>query len=199
MALGGPARDGDVPDGSSFLNDEDVQRLLRIIEGLERSAFDYLELAVGGMHVVLGKGDPPGHVGALTTGQPVGMPSGHPAPAPLPVHRVPEAPAADRSDSSPDVPSARSAPGALASDTTEGTVEIRAPMMGIFYAQPEPGAPPYVEIGMEIDEDTTVGLVEVMKMFNAIPAGVAGTVVEVLAESNQLVEYGQPLFRVRPG
>jgi acetyl-CoA carboxylase biotin carboxyl carrier protein len=197
MALGGPTQDGDVPDDLSVLSEEDVQRLLQIIEGLEHSAFDYLQLVVGGMHVVLGKGDPPDHVGAPTSGQPLGVPSGHPAPLPLPVRHVPEGTAADRADCAPDESPARSVPGALASDATEGTVEIRAPMMGIFYAQPQPGAPPYVEVGMEIDEDTTVGLVEVMKMFNAIPAGVAGTVVEVLGESNQLVEYGQPLFRVR--
>ena len=71
-------------------------------------------------------------------------------------------------------------------------------MMGIFYAQPEPGAPPYVEVGTVVEEGTTVALVEVMKMFNAIPAGVSGTVEAVLVEGNQLVEYGQALFRVRP-
>jgi len=197
MALGRSTEDADMPDDLSSLKDEDVQRLLQIIEGLERSAFDYLQLEVGGMHVVLGKGEPPGQLGALTASRPAGVPSRPPAPTPVSVHHVAEAPVADRSESSPDESSTRSAPGALTSDATDGTAEIRAPMMGIFYAQPEPGAPPYVEVGMEIDEDTTVGLVEVMKMFNAIPAGVAGTVVEVLAESNQLVEYGQALLRVR--
>ena len=70
--------------------------------------------------------------------------------------------------------------------------------MGVFYAQPEPGAAPYVTVGSEVAADTTVGLVEVMKTFNAVTAGVAGTVIEVCAANNQFVEFGQAIFRVLP-
>jgi acetyl-CoA carboxylase biotin carboxyl carrier protein len=68
----------------------------------------------------------------------------------------------------------------------------------MFYAQPEPGSPPFVSIGAEVKEDTTVCLIEVMKTFNAMTAGVQGVITEICAESAQMVEYGQVLFRVRP-
>jgi acetyl-CoA carboxylase biotin carboxyl carrier protein len=70
--------------------------------------------------------------------------------------------------------------------------------MGMFYAQPEPGAPPFVAIGTEVKKDTTVCLIEVMKTFNAMTAGVNGVITEICAENAQLVEYGQVLFRARP-
>jgi acetyl-CoA carboxylase biotin carboxyl carrier protein len=70
--------------------------------------------------------------------------------------------------------------------------------MGMFYAQPEPGAPPYVSIGAAVDENTTLCLIEVMKTYNAMTAGVKGVITEICAENAQLVEYGQVLFRVRP-
>jgi acetyl-CoA carboxylase biotin carboxyl carrier protein len=75
---------------------------------------------------------------------------------------------------------------------------IEAPMLGTFYRAEGPGEKAFVDIGSEITPDTTICIIEVMKMMNSVPAGVAGTVVEVLAENAQLVEYGQPLFRVQP-
>lgn len=80
----------------------------------------------------------------------------------------------------------------------DGAVPIVAPLLGRFFAQPEPGAPPFVSVGAEVTADTTVGLIEVMKTFNAVPAGVNGTIVETCVQDAQLVEYGQVLFRVRP-
>jgi acetyl-CoA carboxylase biotin carboxyl carrier protein len=71
-------------------------------------------------------------------------------------------------------------------------------MIGRFYSQPEPGAAPYVAVGAQVEADTTVCLVEAMKMFNAVPAGMAGTIAQVCAQDATLVEYGQVLFRVRP-
>jgi acetyl-CoA carboxylase biotin carboxyl carrier protein len=75
---------------------------------------------------------------------------------------------------------------------------IAAPMLGVFYRAPAPGATPFVDLGTRVEEDTVVCLIEVMKMMNAVPAGVAGTVVEVCASNAELVETGDPLFRVRP-
>ena len=75
---------------------------------------------------------------------------------------------------------------------------IVAPMLGVFYRAPAPGATPFVEVGTHVDEETVVALIEVMKMMNAVPAGVAGTIVEVCAENAEAVEYGTPLFRVEP-
>jgi acetyl-CoA carboxylase biotin carboxyl carrier protein len=75
---------------------------------------------------------------------------------------------------------------------------IDAPMLGTFYRAEAPGAAPFVDVGTKVDPDTTVCLIEVMKMMNSIPAGVEGTIVEVCADNAALVEFGQPLFRVEP-
>ena len=71
-------------------------------------------------------------------------------------------------------------------------------MLGTFYRAEAPGAAPFVDVGMRVDADSTVCLIEVMKMMSSVAAGVAGTIVEVCAENAQLVEQGQPLFRVEP-
>jgi acetyl-CoA carboxylase biotin carboxyl carrier protein len=78
------------------------------------------------------------------------------------------------------------------------TREIEAPMLGTFYRTESPAHPPFVQIGDLVGADTVVCLIEVMKLMNHIQAGVAGTIVEVLAQSGELVEFGQPLFRVAP-
>ena len=75
---------------------------------------------------------------------------------------------------------------------------ITAPLLGTFYVAPEPGAPPFVQVGTAITEDTTVGLIEVMKVFNSVRANVKGTVTQVVAQNGQFVEYGQTLFLVKP-
>jgi len=79
-----------------------------------------------------------------------------------------------------------------------GADTITSPMLGTFYRAEAPGAAPFVDVGANVDADTTVCLIEVMKMMNSVPAGVAGTIVEVCAENAEVVEYGQPLFRVEP-
>ena len=80
----------------------------------------------------------------------------------------------------------------------EGLTFIASPMLGIFYRSSAPGVPPYVDVGTFVKEDDTVCLIEVMKVFNAVKAGVRGTVETICPESGQLVEYGQPLFYIRP-
>jgi acetyl-CoA carboxylase biotin carboxyl carrier protein len=80
----------------------------------------------------------------------------------------------------------------------DGTVTIVAPMLGTFYRAESPGEAPFVEVGSRVGADTTVGIIEVMKMMNSIPAGVAGTIVEVCLENAEVVESGAPLFRVQP-
>ena len=81
--------------------------------------------------------------------------------------------------------------------STDGAT-IDAPMLGTFYRAEAPGAAPFVDVGASVSPDTTVCLIEVMKMMNSIPAGVEGTIVEVCADNAALVEFGQPLFRVEP-
>jgi acetyl-CoA carboxylase biotin carboxyl carrier protein len=74
---------------------------------------------------------------------------------------------------------------------------IAAPMPGTFYRSEGPGMAPFVEVGAEVEPDTVVCIIEIMKMMNSVPAGVSGTIVEVCAEDAQLVGDGEPLFRVR--
>jgi acetyl-CoA carboxylase biotin carboxyl carrier protein len=71
-------------------------------------------------------------------------------------------------------------------------------LLGTFYVAPEPGAPPFVKVGATVTEDTTVGLIEVMKVFSSVRAAVNGVVTEVVAQNGQFVEYGQALFLVKP-
>jgi acetyl-CoA carboxylase biotin carboxyl carrier protein len=79
----------------------------------------------------------------------------------------------------------------------DGTVTIDAPMLGTFYRAEAPGADPFVELGAHVNRESTVCIIEVMKMMNAIQAGVSGTIVEICAENGELVEYGRPLYRLR--
>jgi len=94
----------------------------------------------------------------------------------------------------------RSAPAsAPESAVPKGASVVCAPYLGTFYRAPKPGAPNYVEIGSEVEADTELCLVEVMKLFTAVRAGVAGAVVAVLANGGDLVQAGQPLFAVKQG
>jgi len=81
---------------------------------------------------------------------------------------------------------------------TEGTVEIKSPIVGTFYEAPSPDSEPYVEAGSHVDPQTVVCIIEAMKVMNEIRAELSGTIVEKLVKNGQAVEYGQALFRVKP-
>jgi acetyl-CoA carboxylase biotin carboxyl carrier protein len=81
---------------------------------------------------------------------------------------------------------------------TAAATTIAAPMPGTFYRAESPGKPPFVDVGATVEPSTVVGIIEIMKMMNSVPAGVAGTIVEVCAEDAQLVADGEALFRVEP-
>jgi len=81
----------------------------------------------------------------------------------------------------------------------DGLETVLSPMLGTFYRAEAPGAAPFVELGATVEPDTTVCIIEVMKMMNSVPAGVTGVIAEIVPENGQLVEYGEPLFRVKPG
>ena len=81
---------------------------------------------------------------------------------------------------------------------TENLHKITSPMVGTFYASPTPDADAYVKVGSAVSKDSIVCIVEAMKLFNEIEAEVNGEIVEVLVKNGQLVEYGQPLFLVKP-
>lgn len=82
--------------------------------------------------------------------------------------------------------------------TISGAVEVLAPMLGVFFHAPKPGAEPFVKAGSRVTADTTIGIIEVMKLMNTVAAGISGEVVELLAPDGKLVEFGQPLLRVKP-
>ncbi len=82
--------------------------------------------------------------------------------------------------------------------STQDSITIEAPMLGIFYAADAPGEEPFVKPGSRVEPDTTVCIIEVMKMMNSVPAGVSGTVVEVCRDNGEMVKEGDPLFRIAP-
>jgi len=150
--------------------------LAKILELVEKSDFDMIELSVGDFHFSASRR---------------GAPLASHAPLETPPHAA--APAAARPSASP----AAQAPMPTPVDDP-GLIPVKAPIVGIFYPSPEPGAAPFVAVGDRIEPGTTVGLIEVMKVFNAVAAGISGTVVRRLVEDSDLVEYGQPLFLIRP-
>jgi biotin carboxyl carrier protein len=94
-------------------------------------------------------------------------------------------------------PASDTATAPTAPDSTDDILTIDAPMLGVFYRADSPGSEPFVKPGSPVEPDTTVCIIEVMKMMNSVPAGVTGTVVEVCQENAAIVEEGAPLFRVR--
>jgi acetyl-CoA carboxylase biotin carboxyl carrier protein len=95
---------------------------------------------------------------------------------------------------------AAAAPAAAASAPAKESrgIEIPSPMVGTFYRSPSPDASPYVEVGDRIRKDTPVCIVEAMKVMNEIKAEVEGEILEILVQNGEPVEFGQPLFLVRP-
>jgi acetyl-CoA carboxylase biotin carboxyl carrier protein len=160
-----------------------------ILEVFERADLEYLSLETGDTKLVLQKGGSPT---AVATAQAVPAPQretspagaqGAAAPVPEPVPAA--APVAEVRTDGP------------AEESSAGLTTITAPVVGVFYSCPEPGASPYVEVGSRVEVGETVGLVEVMKMFNSISSTVAGEVVEILVKNEEFVEFGQPIFVVR--
>ncbi len=88
---------------------------------------------------------------------------------------------------------------AAAPASPEDGLAIVSPTVGTFYRAPAPGEPPFVEVGTRVEPDTIVCIIEVMKMMNSVPAGIAGTIAALHVENAQPVEYGQLLFRVEAG
>lgn len=157
----------------------DVQSILKIIDEAEH--LNEIELVLGSfrLHVVR---DAAG-------GSPAPMARAAAAPAARPAAQSAPASAAP----------AKPAAGAKAAFAVpDGLVAVRAPMLGTFYRASAPGEKPFVEIGSRVKADDTVCLIEVMKLFNSIRAGVDGKVVDILTENAGLVEYNQPIILIEP-
>lgn len=90
------------------------------------------------------------------------------------------------------------APNVAKTPQPESLYKIVAPLVGTFYSTAEPGADPFVKIGQQISLDTVVCVLESMKLFSEVEAGITGEVVEILVKDGEFVEYGQPLFMVKP-
>jgi acetyl-CoA carboxylase biotin carboxyl carrier protein len=157
------------------LSEDDVLQILKLID---ESHFDYFQLEVGDLKITVSKGEPIPVAAPQVSAAPMAAPAAAPSPKPVAAAAAPQAPK----------------PAAI----PQGMVPIIAPLLGTFYVAPEPGAPPFVKVGQAITEDTTVGLIEVMKVFNSVRAAVNGTIVDVVAQNGQFVEFGQTLFIVKP-
>jgi acetyl-CoA carboxylase biotin carboxyl carrier protein len=87
---------------------------------------------------------------------------------------------------------------AVAPAANVGEVDIKSPMIGTFYRSPSPEAASYVEVGTEVNLESVVCIIEAMKVMNEIKAEVKGVITQMLVENGKPVEFGQPLFKVRP-
>ena len=163
------------------------QDLLDIVELIKSSAqFSEFRLKVGDIEVELRR-----HRDSGTTPRPATETS------PAALQRSNDAGDGGGMPVGPVAPATRSATEAPR-DWPAGSVVLRSPMVGTFYRAPGPGAPAFVEVGQDVSPDTTVCIIEVMKLMNSIPAGTGGVVTHILVEDAQAVEYGQPLIVLRP-
>jgi acetyl-CoA carboxylase biotin carboxyl carrier protein len=158
------------------LTHNDVEAILKIIDAAEH--LDEIELVHGGFRL---------HVVRNGTG------GGGQRRTDLVAMSPPPAAAASQAEDP--------APAGSATETIvpDGVVAIRAPMLGTFYRASAPGEKPFVEVGQRVRADDTVCLIEVMKLFNSIRAGVDGEIVKILVENTTMVEFNQPLIFVAPG
>lgn len=113
-----------------------------------------------------------------------------------PVFAAPAAPAPAAPAPVAATQSAPAAPTQEVAAEEKGITLIKSPMVGTFYPSPNPESPPFVKVGDSVGPETTVCIVEAMKVFNEIPAECGGKIVAVLCENGDPVEYGQPLFKV---
>lgn len=161
----------------------DPQDVDSLLELFNQSDWDEMYLKTDGLEIFLSN-DP-----AAT-----GPAAAAAAPA---VAAQPIAAAAGPAGSIPAVATAAPAPGPAAT-VPDGMIGVTAPNLGTFYRAPKPGAQPYVEIGQEVQADTEVCLIEVMKLFTPVSAGTAGVVREVCIDDGQMVEFGQLLVVIEP-
>jgi acetyl-CoA carboxylase biotin carboxyl carrier protein len=155
------------------LSHDDVKKILEIIDSAEH--LQEVDLVYGGFHLRVQRG---GGNAAPREPQPmVPKPASQPA---APGHAAPPAPMAQPSQGA-----------ALSLEANE--IAIRAPMLGTFYRSPSPGAPPFVEVGQKVRADDTICLIEVMKLFSSIRAGVDGAVTRILPQNGSLVQYDEVL------
>jgi len=158
------------------LTAKDVAEITRL---LEESSFDELMLELDGLKLTLTRNG-----AAAATPRPESLSPGKGSAA---------GPAAG-AVASPAAPTALSREPPVACEGA--TQDITAPLLGTFYRAPKPGAQPFIEVGSAVEEDTIIGIIEVMKLMNTVRAGARGKVIDILAQDGALVEYGAILARV---
>ena len=166
--------------GKEILTYDDLLQIVELIKSAE--SFSEFHLKIGDIELDLRK------AGTGSSGAPSAQNALSPAAAsPLPDALPPAAPVLERS-----------APVRPAPEIPPGAVTIKSPMVGTFYRAPEPGARPFVEVGQAVSPNTTVCIIEVMKLMNSIPAGCNGTVTQVLIGDAEAVDAGQILIVIDP-
>jgi acetyl-CoA carboxylase biotin carboxyl carrier protein len=162
----------------------DIRKIKKLIELLEESSLSEIEIVEGEESVRLSRNNPAGAV-AMHPGLPANVQAAAwSAPAPVMTGNMPAA------------PSAIVAPEEEEEVVPEGEL-VRAPMVGTFYSSSSPESEPFVSLGQHVSEGETMCIIEAMKMFNQIEAEASGTVVAILVENGQPVEFDQPLFVIR--
>jgi acetyl-CoA carboxylase biotin carboxyl carrier protein len=159
------------------LTDKDVDRILKIID---ESGYEEVKLEVGAFKLHVRK------KAALESATDV--PRIDPPPAPPPRIATSSGAAGAPIESAP--------ASSTKSEVPEGLVAVRAPMLGTFYRAASPGAKPFVEVGGAVKANDTICLIEVMKLYNSVKAGVDGIVVKIVAENGAMVEHGQVLMLI---
>jgi acetyl-CoA carboxylase biotin carboxyl carrier protein len=157
----------------------DVQRVHYLVRLMRRYDLTALDVSDGSVQIRLRRRSP-------QTARPQA----------LPVPSTPEQAQRTFTPASPEVD--RQEVHATSVSAAPQTVIIESPMVGTFYSSSAPDAPSYVSVGTVVHPDTIVCIIEAMKVFTDIPAGVSGTIAAILVKNGQAVEFGQPLFRVIP-
>ncbi|WP_286884420.1 acetyl-CoA carboxylase biotin carboxyl carrier protein [Aneurinibacillus sp. UBA3580] len=174
-----------------------IHEIREIIKLVDQSAITEFKIEEEGTKISIKKGT----VASVSqvVAEPAPAPQAAPAPAPAAAPAPAPAPALKAETPAPQaVPAPQATPVAVEEAEDTDLHKITSPMVGTFYKASEPGAAPFVQVGDKIKNDTVVCIVEAMKLFNEIEAEVSGEIVKVLVEDGQLVEYGQPLFLVKP-
>lgn len=173
-------------------NESDIESITSLIIKLEESSFDFLKLESDDVKIVIGKN-------GMTEGTEV-SPAKVEAPSKGDGGSAAKPQLEDENGKTNSTVEKETISNANQSEDIqeqEGIVFIKAPTAGLFYAQPEPGVPPYVKVGDKVNKGTTVALLEIMKVYNAIAAGVEGEIIKIHVQDTEIVEAEQPLFSVK--
>ena len=164
----------------------DLKQIKLIVDLMKRSDLTEFEVEEEGFKIKIKRNS--GEVGPMQVAPGYSV-------HPFPVAAMPEAP---KPTAAPAPAAPAAAPAASANDDT-GFAYVKSPMVGTFYRSPSPDSPAFADVNSKVEEKSVVCIIEAMKIMNEIQAEVKGTVVEVLAENGQPVEYGQRLFKVKVG